>query len=229
MHLIFVALVTLLCSLVSLHADSTSSNRSKLIVGVAGGSGSGKTTLAQQLLEIFSDRAVLISQDSYYKDLSHLPPTERAKANFDHPDSLDFSLLRTQLEALADDQEIDIPIYNFHSHSREKSCRHIQPQEIIIVEGILLFAVPDIRDLFDIKIYLDTDADVRLLRRVERDIKERGRDFQSVHEQYLATVKPMHDAFVEPSKRYADVIIPTFEKNPIAVQLLVSHLKDKNF
>lgn len=228
MHTFLLAVTLFFVSLSSLQAESTSSNRTKLLVGVAGGSGSGKTTLASQLLEIFSDRAVLISQDSYYKDLSYLPIEERAKANFDHPDSLDFSLMRKQLLALYEDQAIDVPLYNFHTHSREKMCRHVEPQEIIIVEGILLFAVPEMRDLFDIKIFLDTDADVRLLRRVERDIKERGRDFQSVYDQYLATVKPMHEAFVEPSKRYADVIIPTFEKNPIAIQLLVSHLKDKD-
>lgn len=220
-----VAILILLVSFSSLQA--TGQNRPKLIIGVAGGSGSGKTTLAYQLLAIFPDRAVLISQDSYYKDLSYLPHDARAKTNFDHPDSLDFQLLKEHLIALTNDQDVEVPLYNFNTHSRESASRRVTPKDIIIVEGILLFAVPEVRDLFDVKIFLDTDADVRLLRRVERDIKERGRDFQSIYNQYIATVKPMHEAFVEPSKRYADVIIPTFEQNPIALQLLVSHLKEQ--
>jgi uridine kinase len=198
---------------------------SRLIVGIAGGTGSGKTTLAEKLLEKFSDRAILITQDDYYKDLSHLPIEERAKQNFDHPDSIDFALLKKHLLMLKESQAIEKPSYNFCHHARNPQTQTIYPNDIIIIEGILLFAVPEIRELCDLKIFVETDDDIRLLRRIERDMNERGRDFASVRDQYLTTVKPMHDAFVEPSKRFADVIIPTMRRNENGIALIISSLK----
>jgi uridine kinase len=197
----------------------------KLIVGIAGGTGSGKTTLAGKLLENFSDRAILVNQDNYYKDLSHLTKEERAKRNFDHPESIDFDLLQKHISLLKDDQAIEVPIYNFATSTRESFTQTVESADIIIIEGILLFAVPEIRDLCDLKIFVETDDDVRLLRRIERDMHERSRDFKSVRDQYMMTVKPMHDAFVEPSKRYADVIIPTSQRNDNGIALIVSGLK----
>lgn len=198
-----------------------------LIVGIAGGTGSGKTTLAEKILAAFPDQAILICQDFYYKDLSHLPAEQRSKINFDHPDSLDFSLLHEHLTALKQGVAIDIPQYSFLSHSRKAHPLHTKSAPLIIVEGILIFAVPEMRDLFDLKIFVDTDDDVRLLRRIERDIRERGRDFDSVRDQYLATVKPMHDSFVEPSKRFADVIIPSEKRNTKGLTMIVSRLKEE--
>lgn len=196
----------------------------KIIIGIAGGTGSGKTTLADKIWRHFKDNCVLISQDSYYKDLSSLPQEERDLVNFDHPDSLDFALLKQHILDLKNDREISKPIYNFQKHVREHSSENIKPAQLIILDGILLFAVPEIRELFDIKIFIDISDDVRLLRRIERDIKERGRDFASVRDQYLATVKPMHDTFVEPSKKYADLIVPHGGENAMALGLIVSKL-----
>jgi uridine kinase len=198
-----------------------------LIIGIAGGTGSGKTTLAENLIELFPGQAVLIYQDAYYKDLSNLPFEARTRTNFDHPNSLDFDLLKQHLTALKNNEPISMPQYSFHSHAREPRSKTIQPTALIIVEGILLFAVPELRDLFDIKIFVDTDDDVRLLRRIERDMKERSRDFVSIRDQYLKTVKPMHDTFVEPSKRYADVIIPTDRRNAKGLSMIVSKLKEE--
>ncbi len=194
-----------------------------ILVAIAGGTGCGKTTLAEKIHSLFP-HSVLISQDSYYKDLSHLSHQERARTNFDHPDSLEFSLLQKHLTALKNGLGIERPNYNFHLHLRENSTDWIDPAEIILVEGILLLAVPEIRDLFDIKIFIDTDDDVRLLRRIERDMKERSRDFNSIKDQYLSTVKPMHDAFVFPSKKYADVIFPGGGENQIAISLILAKL-----
>jgi len=199
----------------------------KIIVGIAGGTGSGKTTLAQKIQDIFPEQSILICQDSYYKDLSYLPVHERDQRNFDHPDALDFSLLKEQLMVLKQGKAIQKPVYNFHTHTRENFSETVQPAQIIIVEGILLFAVPEVRNLFDIKIFVDTDDDVRLLRRIERDIRERSRDFISIRDQYLNTVKPMHDAFVEPSKKHADLIIPKGGENQTALSVIVSKLKEE--
>lgn len=201
--------------------------KDRIIVGVAGGTGSGKTTLAEQIQKAFPNQSVLICQDSYYKDLSHLNLEQREKVNFDHPDSLDFALLKQHVLALKYGQSISKPIYNFHSHTREKKIEEVVPKEVIIVEGILLFAVPEIRDLLDIKIFIDTDDDERLLRRIERDISERSRDFISVRNQYLSSVKPMHDTFVEPSKKYADLIVPRGGKNPTALGMILSKIKEE--
>jgi uridine kinase len=196
----------------------------KILVGIAGGTGSGKTTLAQNIQEAFEGKCVLISQDSYYKDLSHLEFEERANVNFDHPDSIDFALLREHLIELKGGRSILQPVYSFVSHSRMDHTHFIEPKDIILVEGILLLAIPEIRELFDVKIFVHTDDDIRMLRRIERDIKERGRSFDSVKEQYLKTVKPMHDLFVEPSKQYADIIVPKGGHNEVAVNLLIAKL-----
>ena len=198
---------------------------SQILIGIAGGTGSGKTTMAQKIQEAFPEDSVLICQDSYYKDISHLPLQERAKTNFDHPSSLDFRLMREHLLDLINGRTIEQPIYNFKTHDREKTTRRIQPAQVIIVEGILLFAAIEIRDLFHLRIFVDTDDDIRLLRRIERDMSERDRSFESIKEQYLTTVKPMHEAFVEPSKQYADVIIPMRKQNQIALDLLISKIK----
>lgn len=198
-----------------------------LIVGIAGGTGSGKTTLAKKIQDAFPHQSVLISQDSYYKDLSHLLLCDREKTNFDHPDSLDFELLKTHILTLKKGKAIDQPIYNFRTHTRETSTQRVAPNQVIIVEGILLFAVPEVRNLFDIKLFVDTDDDVRLLRRIERDIHERSRSLTSVRDQYLATVKPMHDAFVEPSKQHADLIVPQGGENVTALSLIISKLREE--
>lgn len=198
-----------------------------LVVGIAGGTGSGKTTLARKIQEAFPTQTTLISQDSYYRPLDHLSVSERAKANFDHPDSLDFTLLATHLRALKEGKSIEKPVYNFHSHARELSTESVSPNTILIVEGILLYAVPEIRSLCDFKLFVDTDDDVRVLRRIERDIQERSRTFPSVKEQYLSTVKLMHDTFVEPSKRYADLIIPHGGENAKALELILSKLREE--
>jgi len=197
------------------------------VVGIAGGTGSGKTTLARKLQQAFPIESILISQDSYYKDQSNLTVEERELVNFDHPDCLDFALLKTQIEKLKNNQPIQKPIYNFKTHTREKHFETISPAKLLIVEGILLFYIPEIRNLFDIKIFIDADDDVRILRRIERDIKERARDFDSVRDQYILTVKPMHEAFVEPSKQYADLIIPRGGENLTALSIVISELKDE--
>lgn len=199
----------------------------KLIVGIAGGTGSGKATMAKKIQEAFPGKSILISQDSYYKDISNLSQEERAKTNFDHPDSLDFDLLKEQIIDLKNGKAIQKPVYNFRIHGREPYCETVEPNQLIIVEGILLFAMPEIRDLFDIKIFIYADDDVRLLRRIERDIHERERSFSSVRDQYLTTVKPMHDAFVEPSKQHADLIVPKGGENFTALSLIISKLKEE--
>ena len=196
-----------------------------VLIGIAGGTGSGKTTLAKKIHQAFPE-AVLISQDSYYRDLSLLSLKERDKVNFDHPNSLEFTLLKKHLIDLKNGLVIEQPIYNFHLHAREKETIWTEPANIILVEGILLLAAPEVRDLFDIKIFVDTDEDIRVLRRIDRDIKERSRDFTSVVEQYFVTVKPMHDAFVEPSKQYADIIIPGGKSNQVAIDLILTKLRE---
>lgn len=197
-----------------------------IFIGVAGGSGSGKTTVAHNLVNAFkSEDAVLVEQDAYYTELNHLTIEEKAKVNFDHPNSIEFELLKKHLIKLSKGEGIERPIYDFKTHSRKEETVSIHPSKIVIVEGILLFAVPEIRDLFDVKIFVDTDADEMLLRRIERDINERGRTFESVKNQYLNTVKPMYLEFCEPSKRYADVIIPRGGENKIAINMIIAKLK----
>lgn len=180
-----------------------------LILGIAGGSGSGKTTIAESIVdEIGIDRVELIQHDSYYRDLTHLPVEERSKVNYDHPDSLETSLLIEHLEKLLAGESIDRPVYDFTVHNRSSNTMRVDPKPVVIVEGILVLYEPALRDLMDLKVYIDTDADLRIVRRLGRDIHERGRTFDSVQEQYLETVRPMHLQFVEPSKRYADIIVP---------------------
>ena len=200
--------------------------RNCIIIGVAGGSGSGKTTIARKLLETFeAEDAVLVEQDAYYKELHIESIEERARMNFDHPDAIEFELLRQHLLDLVNGKTIERPIYDFSKHMRKNEKIIINPSRIIIVEGILIFAVPEIRELFDIKIFVDTDADEMLLRRMERDIRERGRTFESVRDQYLSTVKPMYLEFAEPSKRYADVIIPRGGENKVAINMVIAKMK----
>jgi uridine kinase len=180
-----------------------------LIIGLAGGSGSGKTTIARSIVEaIGRDDVVLLQHDAYYRDQSALPIEERAKVNYDHPDSLETDLLVGHLENLLAGQSVQRPVYDFTVHNRSSESVLIEPRPAIIVEGILVLYEPDLRRLMDLKIYVDTESDLRILRRLERDIHERGRTFDSVYDQYLATVRPMQMQFVEPSKRYADIVIP---------------------
>ncbi|MEM4723660.1 MAG: uridine kinase [Candidatus Hadarchaeum sp.] len=196
-----------------------------LIIGVAGGTASGKTTVVQAILDrVGHERIAHIQHDSYYKDLSHLPLEERRKFNFDHPDALDTPLLIQHLKALRQGHSVEVPEYDFATYCRLPRTRTVHPCPVVIVEGILILAEPALRELIDLKIYVDTDADLRLIRRITRDIAERGRTVESVIEQYLATVRPMHLEFVEPSKRYADVIIPLGGHNVAALELVVARI-----
>ncbi|HBF40154.1 MAG TPA: uridine kinase [Firmicutes bacterium] len=197
-----------------------------LIIGIAGGTGSGKSTVAEALQkELSSTNVALISQDSYYADLSDLPFEERAKRNYDHPDAFENSLLIKQLDQIRKGKTIEVPVYDFSQHARTTRKIPVAPHPVIVVEGILILNEPALRKAFDIKVYVDTDADTRVIRRITRDIEERGRTLDSVCRQYLNTVKPMHEAFIEPSKRYADIIIPVGGHNTVALSLLVSRIE----
>jgi len=201
-------------------------NDSPLVIGIAGGSGSGKTTVAQEILQrVGPDRIAYIQHDSYYKDLTGLPPTQRAEVNFDHPNSLETELLIGHVEQLKHGHTIEVPIYDFSTHSRTEKSFTVNPRGVIIVEGILIFVEAALRTLFDVKLFVDTDADVRLIRRLQRDITERGRTVETVIKQYQATVRPMHLEFVEPSKRYADVIIPEGGFNTAALDMVVARIE----
>lgn len=197
-----------------------------LIIGIAGGTGSGKTTLAKNLKQLFGEREVsLVSHDNYYNRHDEMPYEERCKLNYDHPDAFDTDLIVAQLQQLKAGQAIDCPLYDYTIHNRSNSTVRIQPAPVIIVEGILLFVEPALCALFDYKIFVDTDADERILRRLLRDVKDRGRSLDSVVNQYLTTVKPMHEAFVEPSKRKADIIIPNGGENSPALEMLGHHIR----
>ncbi len=197
-----------------------------LIIGVAGGTGSGKTTVAQTIVErVGRERIAWVQHDAYYRDQSGKPFEERSRVNYDHPDSLETELLIAQLKQLRSGQAIEAPVYDFATHTRKRETRHIDPRSIILVEGILILSDPALRQLFDVKIFVDTDADLRLIRRLQRDMAERGRTFESVITQYTETVRPMHLEFVEPSKRYADVIIPEGGFNLVALEMIVSRIK----
>lgn len=193
-----------------------------VIIGIAGGSGSGKTTLTNRLWKQFGpDEVSVLNHDSYYKRHDELPYEERCKLNYDHPDSFDTPLLVEHLKALRAGQPVKVPIYDYSIHNRTDRTVTVYPAPVIIVEGILIFASPELCEQMDMKVYVDTDADVRILRRIMRDVKQRGRTLDSVVEQYLTTVKPMHEQFVEPSKRKADLIVPKGGRNPVALQLLI--------
>jgi len=203
-----------------------SSRPTPLVIGIAGGSGSGKTTVANVVMQrVGAENIAYLPHDAYYKELGHLPPNQRAQINFDHPDSLENELMIQHIQALREYQPVALPVYDFSTDSRTDKIIEVKPQRIIIVEGILIFAVPDLRKMFDLKIFVDTDPDIRLIRRLQRDISERGRSTESVINQYLTTVRPMHLEFVEPSKRYADVIIPEGGFNAAALDLVVARLE----
>ena len=196
-----------------------------LTIGIAGGSGSGKTTVAQEILgRVGADRIAFLQHDSYYRDLSGLPPTQRAELNFDHPNSLETDLLIQHVLSLRDGNPVEVPIYDFSTHSRTTRTFTVAPRRVILVEGILIFVDAALRQLFDVKIFVDTDADIRFIRRLERDISERGRTTESVIKQYQLTVRPMHLEFVEPSKRYADIIIPEGGFNTAALDMVVARV-----
>jgi len=197
-----------------------------VIIGICGGTGSGKTTVARRILEDVSDAHIIyLQQDSYYRNLGDMPVALRQQVNFDHPDALDNELFINHVRALRAGEAIDMPIYDFTTHTRQKSTHSIEPKPIIIIEGILIFADAVLRELMDIKIFVDTDDDLRFIRRLQRDVNERGRSVESVIRQYLETVRPMHDQFVEPSKRYADVIIPEGGYNQVGIDLISGRIR----
>ncbi len=197
-----------------------------LVIGIAGGSGSGKTTVAQEILQrVGPERIAFLQHDSYYKDLSGLPPTQRIEVNFDHPHSLETDLLIEHIASLRDGKPVEVPIYDFATHSRTSQTFKVQSRRVILVEGILIFTEARLRDMFDVKIFVDTDSDIRFIRRLERDITERNRTTESVIKQYQSTVRPMHLEFVEPSKRYADVIIPEGGHNTAALDMVTARVE----
>lgn len=198
-----------------------------IVIGIAGGSGSGKTTVAQEILNrVGPARIAYLPHDAYYRDLSGLPPAQRAEVNFDHPNALETELLIQHILQLKQYQPIELPVYDFSVHTRTEQTILIKPQRVIMVEGILIFAEPELRKLFDIRIFVDTDSDLRFIRRLQRDLSERGRTTESVIHQYLKTVRPMHLEFVEPSKRYADIIIPEGGFNLPALDMVVARIEE---
>jgi uridine kinase len=195
------------------------------VVGIAGGTGSGKTTVAHKLASAMpTGRCVTIEHDAYYRDQGHLPPQERDAINYDHPAALESSLLALHLRELCAGRAVEVPIYDFATHTRRGEARTVQPAPVIIVEGILVFTEPALREQMDIKIFVDTDPDIRLMRRIRRDLEQRGRTFQSVRDQYYATVRPMHIEHVEPTKRWADLILPEGGDNRVALDVLLGQL-----
>ena len=198
-----------------------------LVLGLAGGSGSGKTTVANVILKrVGAQHIGYVPHDAYYRNFADLPKAQRDSINWDHPDSLETDLMVVHVKALKAGRAVDLPVYDFATHARTERTVHVEPQPIVVVEGILIFADPRLRDLFDVKIFVDTDADMRFIRRLQRDVAERGRTPESVIQQYLFTVRPMHLEFVEPSKRYADVIIPEGGYNEVAMQMVVARITD---
>lgn len=197
-----------------------------VVIGVAGGSGSGKTSVARAIYEHFGDRSILVlEQDYYYKDQSHLPFAERLKTNYDHPLAFDNDLLIEHIHKLLRYEPIEKPVYDYKLHTRSNKVIHVEPKDVIILEGILVLEDERLRNLMDIKVYVDTDADIRIIRRLLRDIKERGRTLESVIEQYVSVVRPMHNQFVEPTKRYADIIIPEGGQNHVAIDLMITKIR----
>ncbi|HKO99814.1 MAG TPA: uridine kinase [Pyrinomonadaceae bacterium] len=199
-----------------------------LIIGISGGTGSGKTTVANRILEtVESSEVVFIQQDSYYRNLKDLPLDYRQVANFDHPDAIDNDLLVNHIRKLKAGECVELPIYDFRTHTRSNETQQVTPKPIVIVEGILIFADPRLLEQFDIKVFVDTPDDIRFIRRLQRDIDERGRTLESVIEQYVVTVRPMHIQFVEPSKRYADVIIPEGGYNLVSIDLISGKIRER--
>lgn len=199
-----------------------------LIIGIAGGSGSGKTTVVNKIIKSLPKNSVaVISQDAYYRDSGHLSPEDRKKINFDHPSSIEFSLLVDHIDQLAEGNTIGMPIYSYLTCTRAKETTPVEPKKIVIVEGILILTNPRLRKRLGIKVYVDADSDDRLMRIIWRDIEERGRSFKEVLDHYQASVRPMHLLFIEPNKRYADIIIPQGGKNQIAIDILTSSIKEK--
>jgi uridine kinase len=198
-----------------------------LIIGIAGGTGSGKSTIAAKIAAALPQESVVVlDHDSYYRDRPDLSLDERANLNFDHPDALDSQLLVTHLGRLREGFPIDVPVYDFKSHRRLAEARTVHPTPVVVVEGILVFVDAALRDALDIKVFVDTDADIRVFRRIRRDLEQRGRSFQAVRDQYYRTVRPMHMQFVEPSKRWADLIIPEGGDNHVAIDLIIGKLKN---
>ena len=201
-----------------------------LIIGITGGTGCGKTTVVNQIIkELSGEEVTVISQDSYYKDLSYLSFSDRTKINFDHPNSIDFVLLKEHLLALREGKDIQSPTYSFVEHNRTNETILVKPTKVVIVEGILIFAHPDIRELFDIKIFVHADSDERLIRRIKRDTTERGRDVNEVLNRYQTTLKPMHLEFIEPAKEFADIIIPNNKRNKVAIDIIKTIVHNRIF
>lgn len=198
-----------------------------MVIGIAGGTGSGKTTLTRAIERQFAPRTAVVFHDNYYRPNDHLPMEERAKLNYDHPDAFDNDLMVHQLRQLIAGESIEAPTYDYSLHTRAKETVRIDPAPVILVEGIVLFVEERLCDLFDVKIFVDTDADVRILRRVKRDVVERGRSIESVEAQYLATVKPMHELYVAPSKRRADIIVPEGGRNIVALEMLFHRIQNE--
>jgi uridine kinase len=209
-----------------MYASKVSPAPKPLVIGVAGGSGSGKTTVVRRIVDSIGDgQVVVLEHDRYYRDRNDLRLEERAALNYDHPDSLETDLLVQHVEALRDGRGVDVPMYDFARHARQPSTEPVGPRRAIIVEGILIYTDAALRRLMDVKVFVDTDDDTRFIRRLQRDISERGRTVQSVIDQYLSTVKPMHLEFVEPSKRYADIIIPQGGHNAVAIDMLMTLIR----
>lgn len=197
------------------------------VIGIAGGTGSGKTTIARAIAAaLAAEHVTTLEHDWYYRDRSDLSFDEKSQLNFDHPDSLETSLLVEHVSALKNGRAVEVPGYDFKTHARTAETRRVEPKPVLIVEGILVFVEPALRELMNVKIFVDTDADIRLMRRIRRDIEHRGRTFQQIREQYYKTVRPMHLAFVEPSKRWADVLIPEGGNNAVALDLVTSRLRE---
>ena len=206
----------------------SSSRKAPLVLGIAGGSGSGKSTIAKSVLAALEPgQGVLLEQDHYYRSQSHLPEQERASVNYDHPDALELDLLTSHLDALRTGEPIVRPTYDFTTHDRAKEGLRIEPAPVIVVEGILVLADDRLRSRFEVKLFVDTDPDIRLMRRIRRDLEHRGRTFAQVRKQYYETVRPMHVAFVEPSKRFADIIIPEGGQNRVALDFLLSFVRHR--